>query len=269
MAKRLIKLTESDLHRIIKESAKKILKEVKIDYNRHTSSGRNYDWDWNPRNDRGFGYDERVSYQNDIKEDYIGLMNRLERLTGTEWNLSPESHYSYSHNQSGYDSYSEDMGDSLTFSTYYNGGPSRIETAKKLDLIEKVVQTFFGKGNEVNVDYNGEAISVFVTGLGNGWGRNRSVKSHPHSRKISYGKDYAGYPMPKSSGVKGYNNPYPNPHNDGGNYQLANWERFLSGSKPMSYDEWSGRGSRNYNDEGEYEPEDWFERNEHGDFDEY
>lgn len=263
----IIRMTESDLHQIIKESVNKILKEVKIDYNRHTHSGRNYDWDSNPRNDRGFGYDERVSYQNTIKEDYIGLMKRLERLTGSEWHLSPESHYSYSHNQSGYDSYSEDMGDSLTFSTYYGGESNRAETAKKLDLIEKVVQAFFG-GNEVSVNYNGKAISVYVTGVGNGWGRNKHIKSHPNSREISYGKDYAGYPKPKDDSIKGYNHPYPNPHNDGGNHQLANWERFLSGQKPMSYDEWSGRGGK-YNDDGDYEPDDWYERWEHGDFDEY
>ena len=40
MAKKLIKLTESDLHRIIKESVNRILKETRLDYDEYNFSGR-------------------------------------------------------------------------------------------------------------------------------------------------------------------------------------------------------------------------------------
>lgn len=40
MAKKRIRLTESDLHRIIKESVKQILKETRLDYDEDNFSGR-------------------------------------------------------------------------------------------------------------------------------------------------------------------------------------------------------------------------------------
>lgn len=42
MSKKLIRLTEGDLHRIIKESVKNILKETRLDYDVDNFSGRNY-----------------------------------------------------------------------------------------------------------------------------------------------------------------------------------------------------------------------------------
>ena len=38
--KQLVRLTESDLHNIIKESVKKMLKETRLDYDEENFSGR-------------------------------------------------------------------------------------------------------------------------------------------------------------------------------------------------------------------------------------
>lgn len=259
------RLTESRLRGIIKESVKNVLNEVKIDYGRSRSSSHDYDWDSNPNNDRGFGYDEEIEYENEIKEDYVAFAQRLEKLTKTEWYIQPSSSYYSSHNKHGYDSFEDRYNETLTFTTQITFN-NRVQGAKLLDLIEKIAKAFFAhksnrSTNEVIVDYDGKVISVVVYGVSY-YGGDSVIGGHEHSRRMTYGKDYAGYSKPENSRIKGYNHPYPNPKNDEGNYRLNNWERFMNGEKPQTYDQWRGVDKQRnmYRDEYfEPEPKPWYD----------
>ena len=66
--KKIIRLTESDLHRIVKESVKKILREIDDDYPR-LSVERNRPGDIPPG-------DEDIHYSGDVNPDVLAALER-------------------------------------------------------------------------------------------------------------------------------------------------------------------------------------------------
>lgn len=84
MKKKLIRLTESDLHRIVKESVKRILNETRLDYDVDNFSGK-----WNKQNDDNYidpeGYLDNPHDKDEIEmnlfddnEDYFTNAKKIE-----------------------------------------------------------------------------------------------------------------------------------------------------------------------------------------------
>ena len=152
--KNTIRLTESDLNRIISESVKRIVNEVQVHYGTHNDSYTKTDSYWDSR-DNGHSYEYSNEYTNEIKEDYIELTRRLEKLTGCEWHV--QRHESEGMTSTfRYGDYADEYYDNegiefVCSKTKF--GRTRREDAVIKDKAVKMVELFFGdKANVSDID---------------------------------------------------------------------------------------------------------------------
>lgn len=231
--KQKIRLTEQDLHRIIMESAKKLfgksaVNEVNLHYGTSNKSSVKYDMYDNPR-DNGHSYDYENEYTNEIKEDYVELARRLERLTNEEWDLQRHESSSYS-SEFKYGDYCDDFRgnegiDFVCKSNFF--GNNYKESAAIKDKAVSMVSLFF-KGYADVSSYEQDrcfCIEVHFKGKYSNYDR-----SHKNSRNLTFGKNYVGYPKKDGKKISGYANPYPNNINGRGAQQEEDYLNSTDGN---------------------------------------
>jgi hypothetical protein len=216
--KKTIRLTESDLHRIIMESAKKLLRkkpinEVELSYGLNNSVYRKYAIPKDPDEhiyddtfEDPYYYEESGERSNEIKEDYVELARRLERLTNCEWRLL-RTNDSHIHSAFRHGDYVDDKmcDESLNFICYAEKlGYTREEMEALKDKAASMVKLFFNKNARV-ISYcqNGYIVIIvyFDSPLNDKWNVD---STHPHSRNLNFGRNYVGYNKDEGTTDIGY-----------------------------------------------------------------
>lgn len=258
-----VRLTESQLHNVIKESVKNILNEVQLHYGTDNDSYTKED-PFTYKSDRGHSYDYSQKFTNEIKEDYVALAQRLEKLTGTEWHIQPHTSYRTKSKWAHGDYIDNDYFDEgIDFVTTDNRFGNYHKTGDIMDKAEKMVSLFFGKHAYVYSNQKDGCFFIAVSFKGKlrNWNADRS---HENSRIMKYGKKHTGYTMGDKSSLKGYTHPYPNDINGMGAAQEEEWFNSTKGNPWFGADRNNTRVKDTIDRWREY-----YETSDDFDFDEY
>ena len=238
-----------------------ISKFLHVDYIKSTSSSNEYEFDTNPNNEVGYNFNNGVTFEDEYPTQFIKLVNRIANwlndggYTQHDVYVQMSTDYYYAHNHRGYDSEEERETQDMTIViTEMHNDALANET-----LI--MLQEFFDAKVSISSEESFGKMFFFLSSNGN------LFKGHydEDGKGFIVTPKLAGYGKPNGASVKGYHCPYPQYEDPRGNYQEEQFNRFLNGEKPLSFDEWQNGAEKADKDDWEkcgISYEDWQEMSE-------